>query len=148
MADRLTVQQFFDALRAQNITPLADTPAVRASVDNRVRNLCTGYPIQGRWPVLDLESVTLNDLPNLLDLARDDYLGTVNLRDFDETYAMNEWFDDFRQQWGLTDLPRIRAVMLELLPAGRTWKSPELWAAYKKAARAPRGSLLRRLLGG
>ncbi|MEW9584700.1 hypothetical protein [Paraburkholderia sp. DGU8] len=67
MADRLTVQQFLDALRAQSITPLVDTPAVRASVDNRARVFCVGYPIQDRWPVLDLEAAyeqTLNDLPN------------------------------------------------------------------------------------
>ncbi|WP_193727858.1 hypothetical protein [Paraburkholderia franconis] len=44
------------------------------------------------------------------------------------------------------DLPRIRAAMLEVLPTGGTWKSPELWAAYKKATRASLGSWLRRLL--
>jgi hypothetical protein len=115
MADRLTVQQFFEALRAQNITPLVDTPAVRASVDSRVRVLCVDYPIQDRWPVLDLETAyeqTLNDLPNLLDLARDGYLGTVKLRDFDETYAMDEWnTTDFRTY--------IRIWVSEILAARR-----------------------------
>jgi hypothetical protein len=38
----LTVPQFFDALRAQSITPLVDTPAMRACVDSRVRVLCVG----------------------------------------------------------------------------------------------------------
>ncbi|NPT54591.1 hypothetical protein [Paraburkholderia elongata] len=132
MADRLTVQEFFDALQAQKISPLVDTPAVRASVDARVRALCAGYPIQERWPVLDLESAyqqTLNELSDVLDLVRDGYTGTVNLRGYDDTYTMDEWFGDFTGQWVLNDTPHIRATMLEQLPAGRTWKSPQLWGA-------------------
>ncbi|AUT76507.1 hypothetical protein [Paraburkholderia hospita] len=93
MADRLTVQEFFDALRAQKISPLIDTPAVRVSVDTRVRALCASYPIQEHWPVLDLESAyqqALNELPNVQDLVRDGYTGTVNLRGYDGTYTMDE----------------------------------------------------------
>jgi hypothetical protein len=150
MADRLTVQEFFDALRAQKITPLVDTPEARASVDARVRAFCASYPIQERWPVLDLESAyqqTLNELPDVQDLVRDGYTGTVNLRGYDDTYTMDEWFGDFAEQWALNDVPHIRATMHEQLPAGRTWKSSELWDAYKKATRAPRGSWLHRLIG-
>jgi hypothetical protein len=150
MADRLTVQEFFEALREQKISPLVDTPAVRASVDARVRALCASYPIQERWPVLDLESAyqqTLNELPNVQDLVIDGYSGTVNLRGYDDTYTMDEWFGDFAGQWVLNDTPLIRATMLEQLTAGRTWKSPQLWAVYKNATRAPRGSWLRRLIG-
>ena len=100
--------------------------------------------------MLDLESAyqqTLNELPNVLDLARDGYTGTVNLRGYDNTYTMDEWFGDFAEQWALNDMPHIRAAMLELLPATSTWPSPRLWAAYKHATRAPRGSWLRRLIG-
>ncbi|MPW22404.1 hypothetical protein GCT13_37655 [Paraburkholderia sp. CNPSo 3157] len=151
MADRLTVQEFFAALREQKINPRVDTPAVRASVDARVRALCASYPIQERWPVLDLESAyqqTLNELPNVMDLVRDGYTGTVNLRGYDDTYTMDEWFGDFAEQWALCDAPHIRAAMLELLPRASTWPSPRLWEAYKNATRAPRGSWLRRLIGG
>ena len=151
MADRLTVQEFFDALRAQKISPLVDTPAVRASVDARVRALCASYPIQERWPVLDLESAyqqTLNELPNVEDLVRDGYTGTINLHGFDDTYTMDEWFGDFGGQWVLNDTPHVRATMLELLPPASTWLSPTLWLAYKNAARATRGSWLRPLIGG
>jgi hypothetical protein len=150
MADRLTVQEFFDALRAQKISPLVDTPAVRASVGARVRALCASYPIQERWPVLDLEDAyqqSLNELPNVHDPVRDGHTGTVNLRGYDDTYTMHEWFGDFAGQWVLNDTPHIRATMLEQLPAGRAWKSPQLWTAYKNATRAPRGSSLRRLIG-
>ncbi|EUC12462.1 hypothetical protein [Paraburkholderia hospita] len=150
MADRLTVQEFFDALRAQKISSLIDTPAMRVSVDRRVRALCASYPIQERWPVLDLESAyqqALNELPNVQDLVRDGYTGTVNLRGYDGTYTMDEWFGDFAGQWVLNDTPHIRATMLEQLSAGRTWKSPELWDAYKKAIRTSRDSWLRRLMG-
>jgi hypothetical protein len=150
MADRLTVQEFFEALCEQKISPLVDTPAVRASVDARVRALCASYPVQERWPVLDLESAyqqTLNELPNVQDLVSDGYTGTVNLRGYDNTYTMDEWFGDFAGQWVLNDTPPVRATMLEQLPAGRTWKSPELWDAYKKASRATRDSWLRRLMG-
>jgi hypothetical protein len=150
MADRLTVQEFFEALREQKISPLVDTPAVRTSVDAQVRALCASYPIQERWPVLDLESAyqqTLNELPNVLDLVRDGYTGTVNLRGYDDTYTMDEWFGDFAEQWVLRDTPHVRATMLELLPAASTWQSPRLWEAYKNATRTPRGSWLRRLIG-
>jgi hypothetical protein len=150
MADRLTVQEFFEALRAQKIRPLVDTQAVRVSIDARVRVLCASYPIQGRWPVLDLESAyqqTLNELPNVLDLVRDGYRGTVNLQGYDNTYTMDEWFGDFAEQWALNDMPHIRAAMLELLPPTATWLSPTLWLAYKNVSRAPRGSWLRRLIG-
>jgi hypothetical protein len=151
MADRLTVQDFFDALRAQKISPLVDTTAVRASVDGRVRALCASYPVQERWPVLDLECAyqqVLNELPNVLDLVRDGYTGTVNLRGYDSTYTMDEWFGDFAEQWALNDTPHIRAAMVELLPPTSTWLSPTLWLAYKNATRAPRGSWLRRMIGG
>jgi hypothetical protein len=84
-----------------------------------------------------------------LDIARDCYLGTVKLRDFDETYAMDEWFDDSGSNGG----SRIYRASAQRCwncsqQAGRTWKSPELWAAYKKATRTSRGSLLGRLLRG
>ena len=151
MADRITVDEFFEALRAQNISPLVDTPEVRANVSSRVRTLCAAYPIQGRWPVLDLESAyeqTLNELPNLPDLARAGYMGTVKLRGFDATYALDEWFDDFSSQWALTDTSQIRAAMLQLLPPDNAWASPALWQAYKAATRPSPKSLLRRLLGG
>jgi hypothetical protein len=111
MADRLTVQQFFDALRAQKISPLVDTPAVRASVDARLRAFRASYPIQERWPVLDLESAyqqTLNELPDVQDLVRDGYTGTVNLRGYDDTCTMDEWFGDFVARWVLNDTPHIR----------------------------------------
>ncbi|AXF05550.1 hypothetical protein [Paraburkholderia hospita] len=120
------------------------------SVDTRVRALCASYPIQERWPVLDLESAyqqALNELPNVHDLVRDGYTGTVNLRGYDDTYTMDEWFGDFAGQWVLNDTPHIRATMLEQLSAGRTWKSPELWDAYKKTTRTARDSWLRRLMG-
>ena len=150
MADRLTVQEFFEALGEQKISPLVDTPAVRAGVDTRVRALCASYPIQRRWPVLDLECAyqqVLNELPNVLDLVSDGYTGTVNLRGYDGTYTMDEWFGDFAEQWALNDMPHIRAAMLELLPPTTTWLSPTLWQAYKNVNRAPRGSRLRRLIG-
>src|SRR5258708_5442589 len=108
MADRLTVQEFFDALRAQKISPLVDTAAVRAGVDSRGRARCASYPIQERWPVLDLEIAyqqTLNELPDVQDLVRDGYPGTINLRGYDDTYTMAEWFGDFAGQWVLNDTP-------------------------------------------
>ena len=149
-ADRLTVQEFFEALGEQKISPLVDTPAVRSRVDTRVRALCASYPIQRRWPVLDLECAyqqVLNELPNVLDLVSDGYTGTVNLRGYNSTYTMDEWFGDFAEQWALNDTPHIRAAMLELLPAATTWPSHTLWQAYKNLSRAPRGSWLRRLIG-
>jgi hypothetical protein len=100
--------------------------------------------------VLDLESAyqqTLNELPNVLDLVRAGYTGTVNLRGYDDSYTMDEWFGDFAEQWALNDTPPIRATMLELLPPASTWQSPRLWDAYKSATRAPHGSWLRRLIG-
>ncbi|BCZ81861.1 hypothetical protein PTKU64_55360 [Paraburkholderia terrae] len=60
---------------------------------------------------------------------------------------MDEWFGDFAGQWVLSDTPHFRATMLEQLPTGGTWKSPQLWAAYKSATRVRRGSWLRRLIG-
>jgi hypothetical protein len=92
MADRLTIQEFFEAPREQEISPLVDTAAVRAGVDEWVRALSASYPIQERWPVLDLESAyqqVLNELPNVLDLVREGYTGTVNLRGYDNTYTMD-----------------------------------------------------------
>jgi hypothetical protein len=149
MADRLTIEEFFEALNAQKITPLVDTPEVKASVSSRVRVLCAGYAIQDRWPILDLETAyeqTLNELPNVLDLSRAGYRGTIKLRDFDESYSLDEWFGDFAQQWSLTDSPHIRNAMLHSLPPGETWKSPALWKAYRTASRPAPKSLLRRLL--
>jgi hypothetical protein len=43
MADRLTVQEFFEALREQKISPLVDTTAVRTSVDAFARSVPVPY---------------------------------------------------------------------------------------------------------
>lgn len=140
---RVTIQEFFDALREQKISPLVDTQAVRAGVDARVRALCVSYPIPGRWPVLDLESAyqqTLNELPNVPDLVSDGYRRTVNLRGYDNIYRWSN---------GLaispSSGPPISGAMLALLPPASTLSSPRL-RAYKNANRALRGLWLRRLL--
>ncbi|WP_152038211.1 hypothetical protein [Paraburkholderia hospita] len=68
-----------------------------------MRALCASYPIQERRPVLDLESAyqhALNELPDVQDLVRDGYTGTVNLRGYDDTYTMDEWFGDFTRATG------------------------------------------------
>lgn len=134
MADRLTVDEFFEALRAQGLYPLIDTPRARKVVEAVVRAYGAHYPIQGRWPVLDLESAYeghLNTQPELAEFCRQGYSGRITLRGFDDTYSLDEWFADFRIPWGLVDTPRVRHEMLGRLPPGPQWKSPLLCAAYE-----------------
>jgi hypothetical protein len=135
MTTRLTVDQFFDAIRERGVYPLVDTAEARAIVQRNVKALCSEYPIKDRWPVLDLESAYeafLNAQPNLLEWHRNGYRGTIRAGDFDDTYTLDEWFGDFTRQWSLRDTPDVRAAMLALLPRGGTWRSPELYAAHKK----------------
>lgn len=130
MVDRLTVDEFFDAMRRQMITPLVDTPTARRAVAGNVRALCSGYKIRDRWPVLDLESAYegyLNAQDNLLELHSAGYRGTINLRGYDDHYDLDEWFGDFTTQWLLIDTPSVRRRMLSLLGPGSRWRSPQLY---------------------
>ena len=56
MVDRLTVDEFFDALHEQRVYPLLDTPQARKVVQAIARAYGSEYSIKDRWPVLDLES--------------------------------------------------------------------------------------------
>jgi hypothetical protein len=146
MATRLTVDEFFDALHAQGIQPLIDTPASREVVTVLVKQLCTHYPIQGRWPVLDLETAyegMLNSRSDLLDLWKQGYKGTINLSGYDQTYSLDEWFDDFRRAYKLEDTTRVRATMQGKLPPGTSWAASSLYQAYKHATRPTMGRVLR-----
>ena len=148
MADRLTVEEFFDVMRVQQIYPLLDTKPVREIVERNVRALCPGYPIKNRWPVLDLESAYegyLNGQPELVRWHKNGYSGTVNIKGFDNTYEIDEWFNDFRIQWSLVDTPSVQRKMIGLLPTGSKWSSPALYKAHKEATMFTIGGLLHRL---
>jgi len=146
MVARLTVDQFFDALCDHRAYPLIDTPRVRDIVGKNVRALCADYPIKDRWPLLDLESAYvayLNAQPDIVVWHRNGYIGTIRIRNFDETYTLDEWFGDFTRQWNLKDTDGIRAAMLALLPPGRAWRSPVIFAAHKKAVESTTSKLAR-----
>lgn len=146
MVDRLTIDEFFNALHAQGIYPLIDTPDARKVVNAVVRAYGANYPIKDRWPVLDLESAYeghVNAQSKLSEFCRNGYKGTINLHGFDDTYSMDEWFDDFRIQWRLIDTPAVRRKMLECMPQGPRWESPVLYAAHETSVKGSLRGLLR-----
>src|SRR3989304_5539730 len=88
MVDRLTVDEFFDAMREQHVYPLIDTPTARRVVQAVVRAYGADYPIKDRWPVLDLESAYeghVNAHENLLEFHKNGYNGTIHLQGFDDS---------------------------------------------------------------
>lgn len=139
MTDRLNIEEFFAALKVQGKKPFIDTSEARQQVYENVKSLTIYYPIQDRWPVLDLESAYesyLNHRPDLATLVRIyGYKGVVNLDGFDEKYTMHEWFGDFIVQYGLKDTFSIRKQMLEKLPAGSKWEASDLYEAYEKSTK-------------
>lgn len=148
MVDRLTIEEFFDAMHSQGVYPLLDTDRVRKAVQAMVRVYCADYPIKDRWPVLDLESAYeghVNAQPDLIDFHRNGYNGVIHLRGFDETYRLDEWFDDFRIVWRLIDTHEVRTKMASKLPPGTKWKSPVLYAAHDQATKFSLPGLLRRV---
>ena len=150
MVTRITVDEFFAAMKKAGAYPLLDTPDVRTAVEKNVRALCAEYPIKDRWPVLDLESAYegyLNAQPPLFEWHKNGYDGTVHAGPRDSKYALDEWFGDFSVQWQLKNTPEVRAKMLELLSRGEAWLSPELYAAHKKAVSATRHWAVKWLLG-
>ena len=69
----------------------------------------------GPMAPLDLESAYvayLNAQPDIVVWHRNGYIGTIRIRNFDETYTLDEWFGDFIRQWNLKDTDGIRAAML------------------------------------
>ena len=155
MADRLTVQRFLThSGRRKSVRSLIRQRCARALTRGCERfvpaipSWSAGRSSTWKAPISRRSTnCRTAELPNVQDLVRDGYTGTVNPRGYDDTYTMDEWFGDFAGQWVLNDTPHIRATMLEQLSAGRAWKSPELWNAYKKATRTSRDSWLRRLMG-
>jgi hypothetical protein len=148
MVDRLTVDEFFDALRDQRVYPLVDTPTARKVVQAVARAYGSDYPIKDRWPVLDLESAYeghVNAHVNLIEFHKNGYSGTVSLRGFDERYTLDEWFDDFRSQWALVDDQHTRQKMLRLLPTGDKWLSSELYGAHENSVKGTLKGLVRKL---
>jgi hypothetical protein len=150
MVDRLTVDEFFEALRSQNVYPLVDTPSTRKIVQAVAKAYGSEYPIKDRWPVLDLESAYeghLNAHANLLEFHKNGYSGTINLRGFDDQYTLDEWFDDFRSRWSLVDTSSTRQKMLAALPVGKKWQSPQLYEAHNAALKGTLKGLIRRIQG-
>lgn len=150
MVTRLTVDEFFDALKKRRAYPLVDTPRTREIVAKTVRALCTNYPIKDRWPVLDLESAYegyLNAQPELVEWHKNGYDGTVRAGLFDNKYTLDEWFGDFKVQWRLADTPEVRSHMLASLPRDSSWVSPKLYEAHKNAVSAGTAGFFRRLFG-
>lgn len=148
VVDRLTVDELFEALHAQRIYPLIDSPAARKVVQAVARAYGAEYRIKDRWPVLDLESAYeghLNAHTDTVEFHRNGYDGTIRLQGFDDRYTMDEWFDDFRSQWSLIDTSDTRRSMLSHLPPGDMWKSAQLYEAHESAVRGTLRGLARRL---
>ena len=148
MVARLTVDEFFTAMREQGVYPLVDTLTARKVVHAVARAYGSEYPIKDRWPILDLESAYeghLNGHADIIEFHRNGYSGTVNLRGFDDRYTMDEWFNDFRSQWSLIDDHRTRQDMLARLPPGDRWRSSELYEAHESAVRKTLKGVVRRL---
>lgn len=147
MADRLTVPEFFAALRSQGVQPLIDTPEVRKRVLANVQSLTAHYPIKDRWPVLDLESSyerILNNSPALLNFVTSYcYRGFIKLHGFDETYSMDEWFGDFTVEYRLNDTSEIRMRMQAVLGPGNSWPASGLYQAYQEATKFRAVNLLK-----
>lgn len=70
----------------------------------------------------------------------------MNLRGYDETYTLDEWFDDFRIEYKLVDTPEIRAKILMHLSPKSSWEPRDIYQANKKATEQPK-SFISKLLG-
>lgn len=151
MAARISLDEFFEGLRAQGGYPVIDSVEVREAMLRKLDHIARHYPNKSSWPVADIELAYEQYLNNSQDLAKYvrefSYLGTVNLRGYDETYSMNEWFDDFRIEYKLVDTPEVRKQMLFYLPGGETWPPSKLYQAHAAATAPPKNSFLRRLFG-
>ena len=149
MTDRLTVDEFFSVLLSQDRQPRIDTPESREKVLEHVRSLGRHYAVQDRWPILDLESAYERYLNNRSDLAvlvrKYGYRGVINLRGFDETYSMDEWFVDFTAQYRLNDSIDVREKMYRLLPPGGKWPAARLNQAYESATKVTIASFFKAL---
>ncbi len=150
MVTRLTIDEFFEALKKRRAYPLVDTPRTREIVGKTVRALCADYPIKDRWPVLDLESAYegyLNAQPEIVKWHEGGYNGTVRAGSFDEKYTLDEWFGDFTKQWQLKNTSEVRNAMLKALPDESSWRSPDLYKAHKEAVEATAKGFFKRLFG-
>ncbi len=139
MTNRLTIDEFFTALKLQNKSPCIDTVESRQAVERKVTSLTKYYPIKDRWPVLDLESAYESYLNNRTDLMRlvneYGYSGVVNLEGYDERYTIDEWFGDFLIQYKLKDTSDVRTKMIKELSNDEKWNAGDLYQAYQKAVR-------------
>ena len=151
MAARITLDEFFSALRRQGGSPVIDTQLVRMVLLRKLEQIGRNYPVKFTWPVADIEFAYeqfLNNSRDQLQRTREfGYLGTVNLKAYDETYTLDEWFDDFRIEYALTDTPEVRQKMTSLLPPGNSWPPARLYQSHKAVTQPLPHSLRERLLG-
>lgn len=152
MVARISLDDFFDSLRKQGGYPIADTPDVRAELSQNLAKIATHYPIKSAWPVADIEFAYerhLNNSPDQMRHTREyGYRGTVNLRGYDRNYTINEWFDDFRVEYQLTDTSEVREKMLKALDFGLvSWPPGRLYVTYSEATKRESMSNIRRFFG-
>ena len=137
MTDRLTIAEFFSALKDQEKKPYIDNAESRKAVEWNVKSFAKFYPIKDRWPILDLESAYESYLNNRHDLkslvSTYGYNGIINLDGYDERYSIEEWFGDFTIQYKLKDTPSIRERMRKIPCSGDKWRAPDIDEAYQKS---------------
>lgn len=134
MASRISLDDFFLALRKHGGYPVVDSPEIRAILLKKLAQISQNYPIKSAWPVADVEFAYeqyLNNSPDQIIHTREyRYMGTVNLKGFNRAYSLDEWFDDFRLEYKLKDDHVMRQRMLDLLPQGSEWPPSLLYQAY------------------